>query len=682
MNRSRVFIGAVAVCLAILLTYANTLSNPFIFDDQQSILRNPTIRDLRNLRAVLSPPGRGAAVQNRPVVNLTLAINFALHGERVAGYHLFNLAVHIVSALTLMGVVHRTLLLPRFPQPLNRRAATYASITALLWAVHPLNTEAVTYIIQRSESLFSMFYLLMLYCCIRGYEGNRRWFAAAVVCCLIGMGCKEAMVTAPVMAFLYDRAYIAQSWKEIARRRWGLYAALAATWSVLAALLASAAGARGEAAGFGFGITPWEYARTQCWALARYLYLVFWPTGLVMDYGMWTARTFREVAPHAALVAILAAAALWLWVRRPHAAYPALWFFAILSPSSSFVPLVTQTVAEKRMYLPLAGVITLLVVGLGETLRRRFERFAPTGVLPKSLPAAGWAAVACIALALGTLTVLRNRDYRSEGGIWEDTIRKRPDNARAYFNRGRLRGEAGDWNGMMADYAKALELKPDFVEAYNNRGNAYSFAGNHARALEDFSKAIRYYPRSAGSYNNRGVTYLDLGDYERALADFSKAIEISPDRPEFYCNRANARNALGRYAEALADCEKAIALAPDLPEPYYYRANAYSGLGDDERALADYDRALRTRPDWAAAYDRRAAVHLRQGRAAQAIADSTRAIELQPTLASAYATRALAYGQTRQFDKARADAQVLLNAGVALPPELQQILQTASPMPR
>jgi hypothetical protein len=211
------------------VAYHNSFHNPFIFDDHGNIVENVLVRQpLTNWRQLLA--------SDRWLATLTLAGNYALGGLDVRGYHAVNLAIHLLAGLVLYDLVRRTLLLPGLAPRFGRGAPELALAVALLWLVHPLQTESVTYIIQRSESLMGLFYLLTLYCLLRGTTARRGlpWYVGAVLCCGLGMGSKQVMVTAPLLALLYDRAFLALSWGTLCRRRWGLYLALAATEGLLA----------------------------------------------------------------------------------------------------------------------------------------------------------------------------------------------------------------------------------------------------------------------------------------------------------------------------------------------------------------------------------------------------------------------------------------------------------------
>lgn len=357
----------------IFAAYHNGFSLPFIFDDVPGIVENPTIRNLGAMGRVLAASGpKGSAVLGRPIVNLSLALNYAVGGLDVRGYHVLNLAIHWLAGLTLFGIVRRTLAMSAPPAGIEQRGpppaqfsaavrsdATILALTiALLWTVHPLQTETVDATIQRTESLMGLFYLLTLYCFIRGaaneesvlggasalprspgdhqktfrrgwspaffsraVSGQSRWLGASIACFALGMASKEVMVSAPLIVFLYDRTFISGSFREAWRRRAGLYCALACTWALLALLVATSGGQRGGTVGFGLGISVWHYFLTQCRAIVLYLRLSLWPHPLIADYGSAFVLNPAEVLPQILLLTLLAAGTLLLIWRHPKAGF-------------------------------------------------------------------------------------------------------------------------------------------------------------------------------------------------------------------------------------------------------------------------------------------------------------------------------------------------------------------------
>ena len=473
--------------LATLAAFSRSFTGGFILDDENTITKNPTIRQLWPIWPALCPPNHGETASGRPLLNLSLAVNYAVSGLHVESYHVANLAIHILAALLLFGVLRRTFLLPTMNERWGPAAIPLAAAIALLWAIHPLQTESVTYVVQRAESLVGLFYLLTLYCFLRGVASPRSigWHVGSVLACLLGMASKEVMVSAPLMLLLYDRTFCAGSFREAWRRRYGLYLGLAGTWFLLAGLVVST-GNRGGTAGLGTPIGSWEYLRTQFGAIVHYLRLCVWPHPLVLDYGTGTAHGATEIVPYAIVVGLLGAATLVALWRRPKIGFLGAWFFIILAPTSSVVPVVTQTIAEHRMYLPLAAVVTGLVAGgylVGGWLVRRETISRPAAQTVGS----------CLAIsAAGALAILsfqRNKLYQSDLSIWQDTVANAPCNERAQNNLGAGMTRCRRLDEAIVYYRNALELNPNYPEAHTNLGFCLNKCGRVDEAIVEYHKA-------------------------------------------------------------------------------------------------------------------------------------------------------------------------------------------------
>ncbi len=546
---------ALLIVAAGVVAYAGSLHGPFIFDDPPAILDNPSIRTLWPPTVPLFD-ARYATVIGRPLLNLSLAANYALGGARVEGYHAVNVVVHVLAALSLFGLLRRTMLLPRLRAHGAAPPATaFALAAALLWTVHPLQTESVTYIVQRAESMAGLFLLLTVYCTARAAGSLRGWWwsLAAVAACFAGVATKETVVAAPVLALLYDRIFLAGGFAEALRRRWPLYAGLAASWILLASLLASTGG-RAATAGFGYGMSPWRYAQLQLVFVPRYLRLCFWPRPLILDYGIDDPAQAGAMLAGGLLIGLLLAAVIFASVRRPWLGFLGAWFFVILAPTSTLAPLVTQVAAEHRMYLPLAAVVTAAVAAAW-AIQRRLARPGGPGW---RRPAPAMVLLAVV-VALTATTVARNRDYRTAISIWEDTVAKRPANPRAR----------------------------------QNLGVALATAGRLPEALREFDHAAELAPTDAEVFYNRGAARAALGEPGAALADYDRALELRPDFPEALSNRADLRRAAGRLDLALRDYTRAISLRPDLAAAYLGRAQTFYGLGRWSEAWADIAAARR-----------------------------------------------------------------------------------------
>jgi tetratricopeptide (TPR) repeat protein len=614
-----------------LAAYLNSFSGTFVLDDQTRIVDNAQIRHFW-------PPWRVMAHTSRPVVQLSLAINYALGGLNVWGYHAFNLAVHLLAGLLLFGIVRRTL----ESEPLRARyaeAAPWLAVAvAALWLVHPLHTESVTYIIQRAEALMGLFFLLTLYCLVRGSLSPhpQAWYLAAVLASALGVGSKEVMAAAPLVALLYDRVFLSPSFKTLFRERWRLYFNLAATWAILGALLVTSR-QEGQTV-LVAGLTPWRYAVTQFGVIAHYLRLALWPHPLVLDYTWPLAETVTSVAPEAAVVLALLAGTLWALRRRPPLGFLGAWFFLILAPTSSIFP-IADVAFEHRMYLPLAAVVALGVFGAHEALRR----LATADALRRGL-AVGLLGMAVIALT--GATARRNEDYRSEFSIWSDTVAKRRDNPRAQSNLGVILQGQGKSREALAQYYEALRLRPDYPDPHNNIGVMLAAEGRIDEAIAHYSEALRLAPYYPDAHSNLGVALLGQGRIEEAIAHFSMALRVQPDNPDAHNNLGAALSAQGRVREATAHFSEALRLNPAHADAHNNVGTALLGQGRVEEAVAHFSEALRLKPAFSDAhYNLGLAMQVR-GDTQGAIAQYSQAVRLSPDNARAHNDLGLAlYGQ-------------------------------------
>ncbi len=603
----------VCLCLAVLAAYHNSFGGPFVFDDEPSITDNPSLRSPWSLREILWPSvAGGATVSGRPVVNLTLALNAMLGGQAVWGYHAVNLLIHLLAGWVMFGLVRLTLAQPPLAVHHGAVARPLALAVALLWIVHPLQTESVTYIIQRTESLVGLWYLLTLYAFVRGVaDGGRKWLALSLAAGWLGMATKEVMATAPLMVFLYDRTFVAGSFGEAWRRRRGYYLGLAASWLLLGLLVAGTAG-RGGTAGLGTGVSSWTYLLTQCEAIVRYLGLVFWPSPLVFDYGTATVGGPGEVWPQVLLLLGLVGATGWALWRAPVWGFLGAGFFLILAPSSSVIPVASQTMAEHRMYLPLVIPVGLIVAGLYRLAGRW------------SYPVFGLLALGC-----GWLTVARNSDYATGLGLWSDTLAKRPANARAHHNLGLAELALGHVAEAARHVGNAIALAPGSPEPHYSLGLILTRQGRIPEAIASYEKAIEYDPRHAAAHNNLANVLFTAGRTTEAGRHYAEAVRLQPDFAGARNSYSNWLLEMGRTEEALTQVMEAIRRQPGLAEAHFNAGNACAALGRPAEALAHYQEAVRLQPGFAAAHNNLGNVLLEQDRVAGAMEHYAEAVRLE-----------------------------------------------------
>jgi Flp pilus assembly protein TadD len=604
--------------VAALAAYHNTFTVPFLFDDV-GIAESPELRAL-SLRSLVGT--------TRPLVQLALALNYAVGGLNVFGYHVFNLAIHVLAATALFGIVARTLRTSRLRERWGSAAASVALAVSLIWTVHPLQTESVTYVVQRAESMMALCYLLTLYCVIRGAASSHaaRWYAAAVVACALGMLCKPVMVTAPIAVLLYDRVFRAGSWERAWHDRRALYLALAATWTIPAWLL-TAENESAATAGFRMqAVSTLDYVRSQPGVILHYLRLVFWPRGLVLDYGWPVANGAVAVALPALIVAGLALLTVWAFRRSPEIGFLGAVFFLTLAPSSSVIP-IQDLAFEHRMYLPLAALAALAVIS-GRLLIRRA---ALDGASERRLAAA---VTVTLVVVLTMLTVARNGDYRSAIAMWTDVVTKRPENARGRNNLGDALFEAGNVDAAVRQLRTALELDPRCADAHNNLGRALAVERKLEEAEGHYREALRLMPENAEAHNNLGIVLVDRRNYPEAQTHYSEALRLKPSYAEAENNLGVALTQQGKYDDATTHYLAALHLKPDYAEAYSNLGNALARQGKLAEAVSRYRQALRISPDYAEVHYNLGLALAGLGKQDEAAAHTAEAVRLKPDLRS------------------------------------------------
>lgn len=546
------------------LAYANSFWGVFIFDDTVAISSNPAVTRFMSPQEMIDEPKLG---KTRPLVLFTFQLNYALGGYEVWGYHLANLLIHLTAGLFLYGIVRRSLGGQRLAASYGQSATVLAAICAAVWVVHPLQTQSVTYIVQRCESLCGMFYLFTLYAVIRGglceEQGGgaqkTAWYVTAVVACAAGMTSKAVMVTAPVIILAYDRIFISRDFAEIVRRRWALYCGLASTWIILFWL-------RGRvpprdldtASHFYEDATPLEYLATQAGVLVHYLGLSFWPHPLCLDYTWPKATSLFDTWLSGIFILLLLLTTVVLLWRCPTAGFLGVWFFGILAPTSSIVPIYDLAV-EHRMYLPLAAVVVAVVIGSFNLIR-----WIP---VPSNLQQAlgvGTAAVVIVALAVGTF--MRNADYHSRLVLWSSVTEVVPNNARAHFNVGLSLVAEERYEEAIESLERAVEIMPDFDFVLLQLGIVHLNQRNPAEAERWLNKAQAIRPRLRSLNYLLALASQQQGKIPAAIRYYQKSIEMEPALYEAYANLGMIYASENQFEETVELFEKAAALRPESDE--------------------------------------------------------------------------------------------------------------------
>jgi tetratricopeptide (TPR) repeat protein len=524
-----------------------------------------------------------------------------------------------------------------------------AFVIAALWTLHPVQTASVTYISQRAESLMGLFYLLTLYAFVRRTDSAHpgRWDLLAIAACALGTACKEVMITAPVLVLLYDRTFISGSFRAAWRRHGRLYVGLAASWVLLGVQLAEL---RGQAVGWGLGVSWQGYALTEGQVVVRYLGLALWPHPLVFDYGEEMAQPSHQTVAYACVLLVLLAGTVMALRWRPVLGFLGGWFFVILAPTSSIVPIIHQPMAENRLYLPLAAVVAGAVAGIYLLSRRR------------AFPAIA----ALLIIGLGALTVHRNADYQSEIHLWRDTLAKRPANARAHYNLGHALAGSDRPADAAPEYEAAFRLRPDYAEAHHNLGNALAHLGRRQEAIAQYQEALRLKPAYPSAHYNLACTLVELDLLPDAIRHFEAALRLEPDAAGVHYNLGSALARVGRTDEAITHFAEAIRLSPAYPEAQTNWGNALARSRQWHDAIAHYEAALAINPDYAEAHINLGNALFQQQRTTEAVRHYETALRLQPGSAEGHYNLANLLLERNQLPEAIAHYEAALQFQPAL----------------
>lgn len=685
------WIPLLLIAAVTLVVYSNTYSVPFVFDGKFQIEKKEKIRDLKNyasLNGLKSP---------RPFVEFSFALNYQLGKLNPVGYHLLNILIHLTNG----GLVYFLALnafrrfsffsgkqggppvASQFHHPRNkqtnkptssiRKSKTMAFSspnilamslwTALLFVAHPIQTQAVTYIVQRYTSMSAMFYLasVLLYIQARNLQLNIErprqnktrgedsinsdageksrtgfsfkilfYFAASVLAGAFAFLCKESAATLPgiillVEYFLFDRSW--QGWKK--KMIW--IVPLSALLALLVLyFLSSTRGLKFENLLEDVSILTretrtvdrWSYFCTQLNVLVEYIRLLFFPFGQNVD-PMYPFKTgfFDGFTPLAFIfIMVVILYGIWNVRKRPAVSFGIFWFFITLSIESSIFP-ISDAMFEHRLYLPVFGFAFATVYMVFELFSRRrmLSNLFLGGIL--------------IALSVGTY--LRNNIWQDPLLLWADSAHKNSDNYRAHNNLGAELNDRGHLSRAVREYSKALKLRPDFADANNNLGNALIRQGQFEEAVKYLSKALKEKPHFAGAHNNMGVALASKGDLNGAIRHFNRALRRKPHYAGAHNSLGNALAQKGLVEKAMKEWSNAAELDPLYAEPHYNMGTIFERRGDDKEAKRYFSEAVRINPDYAQAYSKLGFISARQGEYKGAINFFAKALEINPRLADA-----------------------------------------------
>jgi len=572
------------ICLLGILIYSNTLHNPFVFDDDPSITKNAAIRKLAR------PGDIWDFWPTRFVTYLTFAINYRLGGLDTTGYHIFNIVVHCASACAVCWLALLTLSTPLMKREMiaTRFRLGFALFAGLIFVAHPVQTQAVTYIVQRAASLATLFFIVSLAFYAKARlaqeEGGSRnsplpLYLASFVTAMIAYFTKEMTLTLPFMMLVYEMLFF-RTKKAFGVKNCApfLVTILVVPLTMIMTKSVNIEEMRRMSEG-ATTIPHATYILTQCRVVITYMRLLFLPVRQNLDYDYPVSHSVFEVPVLAGLllVAALLTAAFKISPRHRLASFGIFWSFLALLPESGVIP-IKDVIFEHRLYLPMAGFSIFLASGAYYLFGKTRQQYAI-------------AILAVLVAVYAAMAYQRNFVWKDALTLWNDAAIKSPHKARPYCNRGIAYADRKEYDKAISDYERSLEINPHYAQAYYNRGNVYYDTKEYQRAAADYDRAVALNVRYAKAYYNRGNIYFDIGAYDKAISDFTEALAIDPIHAKAYNNRGIAHANLGDYGRAIDDFDAAIRINPAYAEAYNNRATAYYFKGDLEHSRADIQKA-------------------------------------------------------------------------------------------
>lgn len=575
------------VILVSAAVYANTLQNGFVYDDAWQVLGNSWIRDIRFIPDILTSDvwkfsGDMPSNYYRPVMYLLYMAVYYLFGLAPWAFHLLNLLLNVLVCV--MVYLTAAMLFRQF-RPSAERWVLPVFAAALLFATHPVHTEAVAWIASVPELTYSLFCLLSLYFYARSRDGEGGYYALSVAAFSVALFCKEPALLFPLVLLAYDLCLGAlRGQRALSLRRYLPYAVAGAAYLTVRGLalghiVQTVKYHEVDAYRSVISIFPLfgAYLGKLLWPVPLNAYTVFTPISSIL-----TGRGLVGILVTLAFLAILAFSA-----RRRPLAFLALVLIAVPLLPALYIPgLPANLFAERYLYLPTFGFVLLIA-----------DLLAQIGGDTRRHTAAAGAFVLAVAALYAAGTVTRNAVWRDEVSFYKDVLKKSPDVAMMHVNLGWTYFRMGRSSDALREYEKALELKPDLADAHNNRGMVYERQNLLTAAINEYREAIALEPEYPSAHANLGNAYMRLGNADQAIAEYQAALRLSPRFATAHYNLGNAYAKSGLLNEAVGAYRSAIELRPDEVDYHTNLGVAYIRLNRFDLAMEAFERAVRLDPD-------------------------------------------------------------------------------------
>ncbi|MBL8012376.1 MAG: tetratricopeptide repeat protein [Candidatus Omnitrophica bacterium] len=617
-------IVAVLTCLGFLV-YLNAMTASFQWDDFAVIVNNPAIRNVWDFRALFD------AFNTRFLVGWTFAANYSFSQLNIVGYHFVNIWFHVCNAVLVYAFGYQ--IFSRLAQDGDARPSNVIQKSfgaSLIFLLHPLATQPVNYIWQRSTLMMTFFFLATVVMFLEYRRTSvKGMLGGALVTCFLAMFTKETAFVLPVAIIAVDQLWTQSHSPGRKSRPWILYACFLVTMAVIPLLLTRAehlslktmvpySATRGVAEDV---ISRNDYVLTQINVWMTYLRLFVFPVGQNVDHDYPLVAQAGWLSWWAAFIfhAGILGTAFYYSQRYRLLTLAVVWFYLNLSLESFITS--PDLCVEHRMYLPMVGLCFFVSHMIVIIFAKRDWR--PAAII-----------LGIMAVLLGVATVCRNAIWQDPFSLWNDAVLKSPMKARPLNNRGQILRQVGQSDLALADYNHAIALDTSFAAAYQNRGNLLKLKGDINGALNDYSTVIHLEPDNAQAYASRGNIYKRKKEWDLALNDYTAAAERESSDPEIFANRGYLKAMLKQYDQALADYERALKINPQYVYALNNRGNLNVQLRNYQAALGDYSKAIMVQPDFAEAYANRAVAYFHLDMIGESKADVLRAQQLGQTINS------------------------------------------------
>jgi tetratricopeptide (TPR) repeat protein len=634
-----------SLAVAVFMIYSNTLSCTFIFDDVRNIQSNPHIRMTRLALDGITRAGFESPSSNRPIANISFALNYYFHGYNISGYHVVNILIHIATGMLLYVFAKTTLSIPS----LRSAYGSYGWIsffTVCIWLVHPVHTQSVTYLVQRMNSMAAMFYVLslLLYARARLSEEKRNKLALFAGCILTGilaLGSKEIAATLPFFIFLYEWYFFRDlSWTWLKRHAFG-FAGLLIIIAFVAFMFLETDASQKKLALYGVqDFTLPQRALTEFRVVILYISLLILPhpSRLNLEYDF--PLSYSMVDPITTLLSMgaiggLIGLAIYVAKRERLLSFCILWFLGNLVIESSVIGL--ALIFEHRTYLP-----SMLVSLMAVTLAFRY-------IKPKQLLVA---LLFIMMIVYSVWAYERNSVWSDEVVFWKDCVKKSPKNAGLHNNLGNALMSRGNIEEAIRHFFEALRIDPLYAEVHNNLGLALAQQGKHKEAISHYSEALRIKPDYAEAHNNLGLALADQGSFKEAISHYFEALRIDPDCAEAHNNLGAALARQDNIEEAIRHYTFALRINPNFTKAHSNLGLALKRQGRHKEAISHFSEALRMEPDSVEAHNNLGNTFARQGKLEDAMRHYLKALRIEPGSAEAHNNLGVALARQGRFKEA------------------------------